>query len=135
MSVLGYFLLQAAEYGNIGTPEAVYGLLLVADEEEFRRIKIMDFRNSAGRSALLLFGKQENKIPLDHVVVLELVHHDLAEPLLEFVSERQVVFQDEHGKFAHVLECQHALSLLFQIQQGGILLDARLKERHLVISS
>ena len=92
ISVDSYFLLKMPEDRNIRSSEAVDRLLLVSHEEELVAVKVLKGRNPALLSRdVRPFGQQEQKVPLDSVVVLELVYHDEPETVLVDASELQVV--------------------------------------------
>ena len=90
-------LAPLAEHGDVGVPEAVDRLELVADEEEL----------------LLGAGAEEvDEVGLEAVRVLELVHHDRAEAELLGLPDRDVLAQELPRPQLQVLEVERRLAVL-----------------------
>ena len=130
ISVDSYFLLKMPEDRNIRPSEAVDRLLLVTHEEELVAVKVLKGRNPALLSRdVRSFGQQEQKVPLDSVVVLELIYHDEPETVLVDTSELQVVPECKNGKLRNIPESHDSQTPFLGIHQIGELLHGPLENR------
>ena len=104
---------QGLEHPDIGAPETVDRLLFVPHEKQLVLLQL-GRRGDGLAAGLRAFGQQKQQVPLETVVVLELVDQDMAETPLVEPPEGMVVEQDVHGQLGHILkghQPSHALDL------------------------
>ena len=80
--------------GDVGAAEAVDALLGIADHEELAGGQTDVAPVPGRRLGLRVLGQQEGDLGLQRVGVLELVHEDEIEALLEVATDRDLARQD-----------------------------------------
>src|SRR4051794_4999271 len=100
-----------AEHGDVGVPEAVDRLKLVADEEELRRrAPHLGFPGRRWSRLCRVWRRQPgardqvDELALEPIRVLELVDHDRAEAQLLALADRVIVPQEVARRELQVLE-------------------------------
>ncbi len=106
---------KGAEHRNIGAAEPVNGLFLVAYEKQFVRTEFV----GAGKGTIpsfFLFRKQEKKVLLKIVVVLEFVDHDGFDAVLVSGTEFGIGDEGVHGHAGYIGKSENAGFPLFGVE-------------------